>query len=101
MFFKKLFQIQTETNDLEIHIDPKSTNTDLDKLALWLQNIYPLVKRELDEASNSQAFKDYKMYNDDEDATCKLLQDVNISKSVERYNQVNYKITSLIVIYKS
>ncbi|KAJ8920509.1 hypothetical protein NQ315_005378 [Exocentrus adspersus] len=53
----------------------------MEKLASWLSRIYPKVKKELDTASNTRAFRGYKLSQDKNDATCKLIQHANVFKS--------------------
>lgn len=53
---------------------------DMDKLAKWLNSIYPKVKQQLDSANTSKAFRNYRLLDDPIEATCKLVQTVQIIK---------------------
>ncbi|XP_018580092.1 WD repeat-containing protein 34-like isoform X2 [Anoplophora glabripennis] len=61
----------------------KSSEADMEKLAHWLSKIYPSVKKEIDNANNSRAFRGYRLAKDRNDANCKLLQNLNVFKSGE------------------
>ncbi|XP_076264796.1 cytoplasmic dynein 2 intermediate chain 2-like isoform X2 [Rhynchophorus ferrugineus] len=56
-----------------------STSTELDmaKLAQWLNQIYPNVKRQI-ENTNNKVFKNYRLLDDNLDATCRLIQELKI-----------------------
>jgi WD40 repeat protein len=76
---KKDMEVQTE-------VEQKATTScevDEEKLAEWLKRIYPSVKKELDDISNSKAFKGYKVSTDSSDANCKLVQTVSVSSQMK------------------
>lgn len=54
---------------------------DYKKLSDFLKKIYPLLKQEIDEANHSQAFRNYRVGNDDDDdgdKKCKRIQNVEV-----------------------
>lgn len=51
---------------------------DVNKLTSFLERQYPIVKRQLDDVNNSKAFDGYKLDEDTEGASCKILQSVDI-----------------------
>lgn len=65
-----------------------TSGADMEKLASWLSKIYPSVKKEIDNANNSRAFRGYRLAKDRSDANCKLLQNVNVFKSSESGDKV-------------
>jgi hypothetical protein len=87
----KLIQVQTE-------VEQKATTScevDEEKLAEWLKRIYPSVKKELDDISNSKAFKGYKVSTDSSDANCKLVQTISVSSQMKDGTIVNYLSSNL------
>lgn len=65
-----------------------TSEADMEKLANWLSKIYPRVKKEIDNANNSRAFRGYRLAKDRSDANCKLLQTVNVFKSGDSGDKV-------------
>lgn len=72
-FFEKSFQIQTDEPG-----NNKDIDVDINKLASWLETIYPIVKKEIDDSHNSQAFRGYRIHENNEGAAFKLLQSYNL-----------------------
>ncbi|XP_060520299.1 cytoplasmic dynein 2 intermediate chain 2-like [Cylas formicarius] len=74
-----------ERNNVEIQSEAKETvikETDMDKLAGWLSRIYPSVRKELDSASKSRAFKRYPPFQTTNRIEPKLVQELEISSKV-------------------
>lgn len=61
----------------------------MQKLADWLSKIYPRVKKEIDSANNSRAFRGYRLAHDKCDANSKLIQNINVFKSGESGEKVS------------
>jgi hypothetical protein len=87
----KLIQVQTEVEQKA----STSCEVDEEKLAEWLKRIYPSVKKELDDISNSKAFKGYKVSTDSSDANCKLVQTISVSSQMKDGTIVNYISSNL------
>ncbi|KAL3280215.1 hypothetical protein HHI36_017715 [Cryptolaemus montrouzieri] len=87
----KTEEVQVQTDNIE----SKSVEVDVDKLAEFLTNMYPKVKRELDDLT-SRAFNKYKPQTDFGDTSRKLLQTIEIIPQNESSEQVNSaKLSSL------
>ncbi|CAH1155069.1 unnamed protein product [Phaedon cochleariae] len=74
---KSEIEVQTEDEPTK-----QVSEVDMDKLANWLTGIYPSVRKELNEASNSHAFRGYQLQGDSKDAECKLLQSLKVSNAI-------------------
>nr|XP_023021351.1 WD repeat-containing protein 34-like [Leptinotarsa decemlineata] len=89
---KTSMEVQTEEDDsTEV-----TSETDMQKLATWLSGVYPRVKKELDEANNSHAFRGYRLQGESNKADCKLLQIINVSGKTESGDKAMPKRVSTI-----
>lgn len=73
--------VQTISTESSTSIEP-----DMIKLAQWLNQIYPNVKRQI-ENTNNKVFKNYRLLDDNLDATCKLIQQLKIGNMGENSNK--------------
>ncbi|KAG5873372.1 hypothetical protein JTB14_022975 [Gonioctena quinquepunctata] len=71
---KTSIEVQTEEDDS----NKITSETDMQKLSEWLSKIYPRVKKEIDDANNSRAFRGYRLQGESSEADCKLVQIVNV-----------------------
>lgn len=62
----------------------QNIEVDVNKLASFLEKQCPLVKRQLDDANHSRAFEGYKLDEDIEGASCKILQCLDIRKHSDK-----------------
>ncbi|XP_056632887.1 cytoplasmic dynein 2 intermediate chain 2-like isoform X1 [Diorhabda sublineata] len=84
-------EIQTDSSEAPV----LSEDTDMQKLATWLRNIYPRVKKEIDDANNSNAFRGYRLQRDTSEVECKLLQKINIAHNAGGDNTISKKVSSM------
>lgn len=70
------------------------------RLATWLEELYPIVEKEINETNNSKAFKGYMLHEDIEGAKCKLTQTIDVQKNhqgeVSFHGEYHLKILSLM-----
>ncbi|XP_050512216.1 cytoplasmic dynein 2 intermediate chain 2-like [Diabrotica virgifera virgifera] len=88
------------TDSIEIQTDAIETpsvaeDVDMVKLANWLRGIYPTVRKEIDEANNSHAFRGYRLQNDTNEADCKLLQTLSIANVGTGDSNLSKRIASV------
>lgn len=77
---------QTQTEETNV-----SPEVDMQKLADWLNKIYPRVTKELNEANTCKAFKNYHPIPASGDASAKLLQELKISSVSKEENVFFFK----------
>lgn len=68
----------------------RSETVDMDKLAKWLNSIYPKMKEQLDRANTSKAFRNYRLLDDPIEATCKLVQTIQVTVREEGSKAVSF-----------
>lgn len=85
-----------ENKEVEVQTDPpealKDVDVDVDRLAGFLNKMYPRVKKELDDVINSRAFDSYSLQSEYNDTSIKLLQSIEVipqEKSIEAANVAN------------
>ncbi|XP_066147909.1 cytoplasmic dynein 2 intermediate chain 2-like [Euwallacea fornicatus] len=88
----------TKQKSQEIQTDSQenpSAAVDMEKLAQWLHKIYPEVKEQLRNASDSKVFQNYRLLDEPADASCKLLQTLEVASSRNEGSKAVPIITSL------
>ncbi|ENN79714.1 hypothetical protein D910_01642 [Dendroctonus ponderosae] len=79
---RKSQEVQTEKTE------PTQTDVDMEKLGKWLSKIYPQVKEQIDNSNNSRIFQNYRLLDDPIDATCKLVQTLQVASKGETGSQI-------------
>ncbi|XP_030758051.1 WD repeat-containing protein 34-like [Sitophilus oryzae] len=86
--------VQTISTETETHKE-----VDMEKLAEWLNRIYPSVKKQIDNVNNSKVLKNYKLLDDNTDVTCKLIQQLKVNAINENGDKALSKISCAIWNY--
>ncbi|XP_019755719.1 cytoplasmic dynein 2 intermediate chain 2-like [Dendroctonus ponderosae] len=86
---RKSQEVQTEKTE------PTQTDVDMEKLGKWLSKIYPQVKEQIDNSNNSRIFQNYRLLDDPIDATCKLVQTLQVASKGETGSKAIPIIASL------
>lgn len=76
-FQQKSQEVQTEKTEAP------QPDVDMEKLGKWLNKIYPQVKEQIDNANNSKIFQNYRLLDDPIDATCKLVETLQVASKGE------------------